>query len=433
GKVPVAVIRRMVGRGIVIEELNQLVGEKIEAYIQEEGLEILGQPLPLNEMQEEDFDPKAEKEMTFKFEVGIAPKIDLDLMLDEKPVLYQISIDDETLEEEIKALRDRFGIQEQVEEVQAGDVVFGKIRETGEDGEPLEDGLSAMIPLNPQRVDKPEVFAALEGKKLEERLPFDLFSLADDEKALADLTFLEAEQIEAFKGKSTVLEITRINRFTLAELDETFFGKVAEANGWDTDEAIGSEDAFRDRLREHLETQNQDAPKRYFRRKVQEQLIKQHPLTFPEAFLKKWLGERNKDKTPEAIEAEMPQYLESLTWSMIVGQLIKENPDLEVSADDLKEGIMDSIRETMPDMDEQRAQEIFSYFAQNQELLNMHYNRMTDDRIFGFLEEKIEPETQLISQSDFEAMKKAEEAAKAEAQGDDVVVEELDTEPNTEA
>ena len=417
GKVPTAVIRRMVGRGLVIEELNRLVGENLDTYIKEENLNILGQPLPTNEMKEEDFDPACEKEMTFKFEVGIAPKVDLDLMLDEKPVLYQISIDEEKLDAEIATLRERFGITEPGEEVQTGDVVFGKLHEAGEDGEPLEDGLSAMLPLNPQRLDKPEVFEALTGKKVGDRLPFDLYSLADDDDSLANLTFLEAEQIEAFRGKTTVLEVMRINRFTLSELEPAFFAKVAEAFGWDTEEAIETEAAFRDRLREHMEADQENGPKWFFRRKVQEQLIKQHPLTFPEAFLKKWLGERNPKKSPAEIEAEMPDYLESLTWSMIVGQLSKENPELEVSSEDLQEGIMASIRESMgSNMDPAREMEIFRYFAQNEELLNMHYNRMVDDRIFSFLTQKIEPEKELISLSDFEALEKAEREAREQVE-----------------
>ncbi len=49
GKVPSGVIKKMFGKSILVEEINHLLSHKLSDYIKEQGLKILGEPLPNQE------------------------------------------------------------------------------------------------------------------------------------------------------------------------------------------------------------------------------------------------------------------------------------------------------------------------------------------------------------------------------------------------
>ena len=52
GTVPVGMVKKMYGKSILAEEINKMVGESLYNYIQENKLNVLGEPLPNEEKQE---------------------------------------------------------------------------------------------------------------------------------------------------------------------------------------------------------------------------------------------------------------------------------------------------------------------------------------------------------------------------------------------
>ena len=50
GMVPMDMVKKMYGNGVVLEELNKLVNEEIYKYIDENKLQIIVSPLPSSEM-----------------------------------------------------------------------------------------------------------------------------------------------------------------------------------------------------------------------------------------------------------------------------------------------------------------------------------------------------------------------------------------------
>ena len=51
GKVPVGVVKKMYGPSILVDEVNKMLGNKLYEYIGNEKLEILGNPLPSEEVK----------------------------------------------------------------------------------------------------------------------------------------------------------------------------------------------------------------------------------------------------------------------------------------------------------------------------------------------------------------------------------------------
>ena len=85
GKVPVTLVRKMYGKGILVDEINELLGKSVDGYIKENNLRILGEPLPVAS----DIDFDNQKDFSFQFELGLLPDFELPDLLYLKIILLQ--------------------------------------------------------------------------------------------------------------------------------------------------------------------------------------------------------------------------------------------------------------------------------------------------------------------------------------------------------
>lgn len=103
GKVPVSHIKRMYGKSILVDEINHLVGHKLNDYLTENKIDILGQPLPKEDDTEYNWD--FNDEFTFRFEVGLTPSIENPFSEETTFTEYIIKADEETLKTRTSHLR----------------------------------------------------------------------------------------------------------------------------------------------------------------------------------------------------------------------------------------------------------------------------------------------------------------------------------------
>src|SRR5690625_1367420 len=75
GHVPMGMIKKQYGQSVMLDEVNKLVQKSLNDYLTEEKIELLGQPLPVNQ---ESVDWSA-KDFSFDFELGLAPKFEVNL------------------------------------------------------------------------------------------------------------------------------------------------------------------------------------------------------------------------------------------------------------------------------------------------------------------------------------------------------------------
>ena len=414
GKVPLGMVRKMVGKSVVIDEVTKAISNSLTEYIDEQNLNILGEPLPKVQMEEDDFDVNCESEVNFTFEVGLAPEFELNTGVSETPKRYEIVIDDEFLNKELESYQDRFADISNPEDVGKGDIIYGKLYEVDDKGEAIEEGFEKMIALNPDRVENKKIFKVFEGKKLEDFEDIDIFKLAKKNADVAEILFLEEDELKELKGKSFKFLLKRINRIQKAELNEEFFKKVADSLQWNDDEAIKDEKSFLDKMSEHLVSDMKESSSWYTRNEIQRLLIENHQLSFPDEFLKKWLLKSNEEYTEERIKEEYPDFQKSLTWTMIVGKVQEKYPDSKVEAEELKDNIKEYMRERYADMEEiqneERLDDLVNYTLQNEEMARMHFKRVSDEKLYQKLEELISVADESINATDFlELIKKNEE------------------------
>ncbi len=133
GKVPAMVIDRQVGRGVVLDEaVNDVLPKKYVEALQENSLEPLAQPeIELTRLEDNEV-------LEFTAEVDVKPSIEVPDYEGLEAEVEDIEISDEDVEEQVKALRERFGTLRDVERPAAdGDFVVIDLKAT-QDGEVVE-------------------------------------------------------------------------------------------------------------------------------------------------------------------------------------------------------------------------------------------------------------------------------------------------------
>lgn len=106
GKVPFGIINKMYGKAVLGEEVNKLLSEKLNSYITENKLNLLGNPLP-SISKEDKVDLENEKDFTFYFDIALAPEITLELNDKIKANFFDIEISDKMLDEYVLDIQSR--------------------------------------------------------------------------------------------------------------------------------------------------------------------------------------------------------------------------------------------------------------------------------------------------------------------------------------
>ena len=107
GMVPAGLVKKMYGKGILADVLNKQVGEGLQKHIEDNKLQILGEPLPSENSPK--IDLENEDTFTFLFDIAVAPEFDAKLNGKNKLPEYTIEVTDEMVNKQVEAYANRFG------------------------------------------------------------------------------------------------------------------------------------------------------------------------------------------------------------------------------------------------------------------------------------------------------------------------------------
>ncbi len=339
GKTPLSVIKKMYGKAVLGDVINEILQEQINKHLTEEKLEILGQPIP-NETQDPiDFDLKTLDDYEFKFDLGLAPKFELQgIGTDNSFDFHKVTITDEMINDDLDAARQRTGKRINPEEdIQEKD--FLKLEGTElEDGKPKEGGLVHEFSVLVERLTD-EVKAEVLKKKLGDRFTGNIFELEKDAAesyVRKQLLGLEDDDDREVNSEFE-FEVTEVSRIEPAELDQAFFDQYF---GQDV---VSSEEEAREKIKESVQKYYDNQADALLFRDFQEDLMEKNPLDFPKEFLKRWMLVANENATEEMVEDEYDSFENNLQWTLIRSKLV-DKFDLKVEEDELREGFANQIR-----------------------------------------------------------------------------------------
>ena len=329
GNVPIGLIKKMYGKAVVAEEINNLVSQGLADFIEENNLPILGQPLP-NEEDPAEFDFETQESFDFHFDVGLAPEFEVEFSRFSSVPFYDITVSEEMIENQIKSYTSRFGKYEQVDMVEAKDMVKGKLTEL-ENGDVKEGGISVDdAVLTPDYMKDEEQKSLFVGKNKGETVVFNPLKAFENETEISSLLKIKKEEVKDVTSDFQ-LEISGITRYEEGEVNQELFDKVYGEG------TVSSLDEFKEKITANIkESLTADSLYKFNIDARQAVVSEFKDLQFPEAFLKRWLLENNKELTPEKIEEDYPKMIEDLVWQLAKDKIAKAN-EIKVEMSDVEE------------------------------------------------------------------------------------------------
>ena len=213
GMVPPSHIKRMYGKSILVDEINNLLSDTLNKYIDEEKLEVLGQPLPKFDGDKQynwDFTDNFE----FNYELGLAPAFDISFSADDKLTQYIIKIDPETLASRIKNIRRSYGKMTNPDVSADDDVLYADLVQLSPDGSVFEDGIAITASVRLDQIKDEAVKASLIGLKKGDVVTLDLQQAFDNDAAkIAGLLKIDEESAADLKSNFQLLT----NKFIVYE------------------------------------------------------------------------------------------------------------------------------------------------------------------------------------------------------------------------
>jgi len=326
GMVPPAHIKKMYGKSILVEEVNNLLNDTLSNYIAEQKIEILGQPLPQLE-NEREFKWDNTDEFEFDYELGLAPAFDVNVSSKDKYTEYVIKADEKTLEERAKNLRRSYGKMTNPEVSAEGDVLYAELVQLEADGSVFEGGISNSATLRLDLIKDDEILKTLIGLKKDDVVNINISKALDDVAGVAKALNISEEDAADLKSDFQ-LTVKNVNRLEESDLNQEFFDKLF-GEGTVTDEA-----GFKAKITEEVEGMFKQDAERKLSNDIYEDLLKKHTFELPDEFLRRWLKATNEKLTDEELAEGYDDFAKNLKWTLIENKIIKDN-NIDIKYEDV--------------------------------------------------------------------------------------------------
>ena len=334
GMVPMGLIKKQYGASAKMDAINKLIGEQIYKYMQDNKIQMLGEPLPSEKQEAQDLEKPAP--YTFAFDIAIAPEFKIELNGHNKIDHYTIIVDDALIDRQVEMFTSRNGTYEKAESYEDNDMLKGDLRELDEKGNTKEDGITVeAASILPNYIKDEAQKALFNGAKLGDIITLNVSKAFESEAEIASLLKVERDRVRDIKSDFSY-QITDIQRYKKHPVDQELFDSLF---GKDT---VKSEKEFREKIAEGLKEQLAvDADYKFIldvRAYCEKKVGK---LEFPDALLKRIMLNNNKDKGEEFVEKNYEQSIKELTWHLIKEQLVADN---QIKVND--EDVLNAAKET---------------------------------------------------------------------------------------
>ena len=332
GTVPMGMIKQMIGKSALFEEVNRLTSEALYKHLQENTIDILGQPMTSTERKgETDFDNYGD--FTFHFDLGLAPIFDLNISSKDKLTRYEVELDQKEVATEVKNLRRQNGKLETKDKSETeNDSVVILVTEVDKKGEHKEGGVFEQeVTVLPEVVKHSKTKKQLVGVSTGDELNLNIFDLFNDNEMVIKQSLGIEQGAVANLNKTFKAIVKEIRQVVPAELNQEFFDLVMGPG------AVKDEKEFEAKIEENLGSYYQAEAEKQLDAEVNKILEKNHSFVLPDAFLKRWLQETKPETySPETIDEQYAK--ESVVLhKQLIREKIAEQENVEVTDEDVNQ------------------------------------------------------------------------------------------------
>lgn len=387
GHIPMGMVKKQYGRGVLVEEVNKLLQEGLHNFLTQEKLDVLGNPLPKNET-EINWDTD---EFTFEFDLGLSPSFKVDVAK-KSVTAYKIVADKEMLDNQVKSIRKQYGTLKSKTEVAKADEITGTFTSQ-------EKGIDKSTTIELDSLKGKSQIKALIGAKPGDVVTLKtkgMFAQEHDNQKHFGVSAEDAKELSV----DVSFKIEEVNTREMADLNQELFDKLfGEGN-------VTSEKALKEKIKEDAEKQFAQQSDQKMLNDVVESLIENTKFDLPKDFLERWIQVSGENPmTTEEAKAEYARSEKGLRYQLIEGKLRAEH-NLQVSFDELKAYALEMIKGQMAqfgqlDPSEEELNNIASRIMSNQEEVKRLSEQLNSSKLLDFFKENAKLKIKEVSYDKF--------------------------------
>lgn len=402
GKVPVTMVKKMYGKHLLVDEVNRLVGESLNNYIEENQLNLLGNPLPSETVSAVvDFDNPGT--MEFTFDMGLAPQINVSLDSSRAFTRFVVSPTESDIENALDNICRRNGEMTNPETVGESDMVRGLWVEL-KDGEPKPGGVMHSSSLLLDTVTDETTKNDLVGKKVGDVITINHNNVANNEADHAAMLGVDRAKLPSLEPEFR-FTIERIQRLVPAQLNNELVQKMYP------DGSVTDVEALKERVRQdyrnHFDTHSDS---RLFN-DIATALMQETVIELPEAFLKRWMLDQHDhdhathQHTPDEVDAEYANFSQGLRWQLIEANVVRQS-GLTLTADELKAGVRDHLRQQfaqygLHQATDEMMEDMTTRFMKRKDEVRRVSEHLMEKKMLAVFKERFKLDDKLVSSDEF--------------------------------
>ena len=387
GHVPLSLIRKKYEKAIIIEETNKLLSVSLNKYIVDNNLKILGNPLPVTD---EKFDWNTD-DFNFKFDIGLSPKIKVDLNFKKSMIYHKINIENKIIEERIHYLQEQYG--EFKDEKKVSDISELTFKFSS-----IEENIDKTMTLKLNQLKSKNIINLVRKMTLNDTFTFELKDFFKDQTQLVSLSNKTIEEINNLKI-NVEAKLLSIQKRINAILEESFFKKIYP------NKSIKTLTQFKEEIKKSIQSQYDNQSDQKFLNDITKKLIEEVKFNLPRKFLIRWLQKRNeKEITLENATKEFEKSEKGLRYQLIEEEIINQN-NLKVEEKEIKDFakkiFLNQFRQIGKKNNEQDIKQMVDRILRNEDERKRIIEQIKTEKLLTFFKENLKFKIKKLSYDSF--------------------------------
>lgn len=387
GMAPMSMIEKMHGQSAMVDAVNNLISEGLNNFINDNKLNIIGEPLA-NETEQKPVSWKAGEDMEFIFDIALAPKVDIALSADDKIVYYEADLSkDEIAKYKSNVLRQfgQLGVAESVDQEEdfiIADLIQGENR--------VEGTYVALRSIEDKKIKKQFM-----GKRAGDEIEVDVNKTFTNEADRAALLKIKKEELSTVEPMWKII-VKEVKRFVEPEINQDLFNKMFGEG------VVTNEEGLDAKIVERMKAEYAQESDYRFMLDARDYLIEKAAITVPENFLKRWLFTANEGKfSMEEIEKDFGLFLKDFRWQMIRQYFVKEQK-LDVNREDLLAqaksiAAYQFAMYGLPNVPEEQLNQYAESLLSNEKEGRRIFDKVEEDKVIGYVRSVVKLDKKSVS------------------------------------
>lgn len=413
GHVPDHVIMKMYGERTLAEILDRMFSEKIYAYLHENNIPYICQPLPAEGQQQISLNPSDSNAVyQFDYEVGTRNELNIKgIAAEDSYTTYQIQGGEDVVADRIKELEHAYGQMEEVDEaILVNDKIDVSAVELDENGAAKKDGWQSAFELDVFSIKEGEQENFV-GKKKGDKVVVNLNELTfrDADNVRKNLLHVDEDDSREI-NENFELTIEAVKRKVPIVLDDE---KVKELFGQNEVESM---EKLREILSRNAENEHADKVRGRLFDDIYKRMVEETELTYSDSFVKRWLREYE-NMSADKVEEMYESFQKDLKWSIIQNEM-QNRLGVQVTNAEVDQYLMskaDSFMQQFGFFDQGIFDKVLNRMKEDRNEVYKASNIILSNKIFSEVEKVIQKDIKEVSLKEFEDLN-VEEVTEVEAE-----------------